>query len=527
MAHKLTLRSRKAKIVPSIPAWRRAISGVRPRLLVWYFLLTTATTLVSLHATRQIFYERLQTRSQDAVRQQAEQFTLMVDKNRLKGSNGAQTLPVLFSRLLSNYAPIHNEYVLMFIGDRLYKTSSALPQNFISAETIKAWRQDGHPARGSVRTPDGRLFNYAIETATLGGETGYVVAIQNASAEFEMVDQSLDRITQVALVVLALCLFIAWIMTGKILDPLKLLTKTAQSITESDMHQRLKIRGHDEIAELGETFNEMLDRLQEAFDSQKEFIKDASHELRTPITVIQGHLEMLKYSTTPTEDTIALLMDELERMARLVNDLLTLAKADHPDFLHPKPEELDWLTEEVYLKARSFSCDRQWKLESKGLSPITVDRQRLTQAMMNLVQNAIRHTRSHDTITLGSAVKENYAYLWVRDTGEGIAPEDQARIFERFARAAQPDQEGHGLGLAIVNAIVVAHGGWVELESRLGHGSTFTLLIPLMPLEDLYEPDSDRRGQPAHQRLLGNWASGPRLQPHDRANRQSRDTSSQ
>jgi len=130
---------------------------------------------------------------------------------------------------------------------------------------------------------------------------------------------------------------------------------------------------------------------------------------------------MLKYHPDRQQETIALVMDELNRMSRLVNDLL-LAKAERADFLNPKLEELDWLTEELYLKARALES-RDWRLESKGLSPV-VDRQRLTQAV-NLVQNAVRHTHNGDTITLGSSVRDECAYIWVRDTGEGIAPEDQ------------------------------------------------------------------------------------------------------
>ena len=234
--------------------------------------------------------------------------------------------------------------------------------------------------------------------------------------------------------------------------------------------------------------NEMLDRLQLAFDSQQRFLRDVSHELRTPITVIGGHLEVLKYRPQEQNETIALVMDELDRMGRLVNDLLLLAKAERFDFLKCKPEELDWFTEEVYLKARTLA-NRSWRLESKGLSPIVVDRQRLTQAIMNLVENAVRHTKDGDRITIGSSVRECYMYFWVKDNGEGIALEDQRRIFERFVRATNRDHirgtqayrqfEGSGLGLSIVQAIVQAHGGSIELESDLGSGSTFTIIIPL------------------------------------------------
>ena len=192
-------------------------------------------------------------------------------------------------------------------------------------------------------------------------------------------------------------------------------------------------------------------------------------------------------------------------MNRLVNDLLLLTKAERPDFLILKPEDLDWLTEEIYFKARSLTCDRHWQLEAKGLYPAVMDRQRFSQAVMNLVQNAVRHTQAGDTIALGSIVTEGEFKFWVRDTGEGIAPQDQAKIFERFVRATNNNRqfEGAGLGLSIVSAIVQAHGGRVDLTSELGQGSTFTLIIPLEPsLERLetnrHESYPHRRRQSSH-----------------------------
>jgi signal transduction histidine kinase len=481
-------------------SWLKLFAQIRPRLLGWYFLLTAAMTLTSLYATRQIFYHNVETRSQEALNQQVEQFRLMVAKNRLKTVQKATTLDVLFGRLITNYATVRNEYVLMFTGDQLTIAQPQLPPNFIPTETLRHWKTLNQPHQGNLTTPDRQHWRFAIEPVELSGQQGYIIAVHNVSADFGQIDRSLSGVTKVVLLTLGAGSLLAWILIGRVLAPLKLLTKTAQSISESDMHQRIPVKGQDEIAELSTTFNEMLDRLQTAFDSQKEFLKDASHELRTPITVIQGHLELLKYSANPTQETIPLLMDELDRMTRLVNDLLVLAKADHPHFLRLRAEELDWLTEELYLKARSLAT-RRWNLESKGLSPIMVDRQRLTQAVMNLVQNAIRHTSEHDTITLGSSVKSDYLYLWVRDTGEGIAPEQQQRIFERFARATRPEHdrgtplEGHGLGLAIVSAIAHAHNGWVELESQPHQGATFTLVLPLAApttVPHLYESHSYR-----------------------------------
>ncbi|MEL6461168.1 MAG: HAMP domain-containing sensor histidine kinase [Cyanobacteria bacterium J06621_15] len=228
---------------------------------------------------------------------------------------------------------------------------------------------------------------------------------------------------------------------------------------------------------------------------------------------MQGHLEILKYRPEKQTETIELVTDELNRMSRLVNDLLLIAKAEQPSFLRIKPEELDWFTEELYFKSQGLA-KRNWRLESKGLSPVEIDRGRLTQAVMNLVQNAIRHTQESDTIALGSTVREDYVYLWVRDTGEGIATEFQQRIFDRFARASDADRyspgEGAGLGLSIVEAIAKAHNGWVELDSNLGIGSTFTIVFPLTE-DTANEPNSHSRRQPPHSRVYRSGITSSRI----------------
>ena len=306
---------------------------------------------------------------------------------------------------------------------------------------------------------------------------------------------------------------IAWITAGRVLFPLRQVTEAAREITQTDMSKRIPVAGNDEIAELSLTFNAMLNRLQSAFESQQEFLKDAGHELRTPITIVQGHLEILKYRPEKQNETIELVTDELNRMNRLVSDLLLIAKAEQPHFLRIKPEELDWFTEELYFKAQAIA-KRNWRLESKGLSPVAIDKGRLTQAVMNLVQYAIRHTQEGDTIALGSAVREDYAYLWVRDTGEGIAPENQERIFHRFARASDGDRyspgEGAGLGLSIVEAIATAHNGWVELDSALGVGSTFTIVFPLTE-DTANEPNSHSRRQSPRSRVYQSRITSARI----------------
>ncbi|MBD3884048.1 HAMP domain-containing protein [Phormidium tenue FACHB-886] len=509
--------------------WRQALFSVRTRLLLWYFFLASCTATISISAAYRIYCEAISTRADSAIDRQLDQFELYVETKRQVNKLPTTTAGVL-DGFLKNYAPTNNEYVITLLNGKFHSYQSYANQPITllqqRPDMIAKWSQisSRHSDSLSIRE---QHFRYAVVPFRLSGDLpGTVVVLYNSTFDFQQGRQALLYLIRDVLIFLVISFVLAWITVGRVLFPLRLVTKTAQSITESDMTQRIPVRGKDEIAVLTATFNDMLNRLQTAFDSQKEFLKDVSHELRTPVTVIQGHLETLKYHPETQEETIALLMDELERMSRLVNDLLLLAKTEHPDFLHFRPEELDWLTEELYLKSRPLA-DRKWQLESKGLSPIVVDRQRITQAVMNLVQNAIRHTEAGDTITLGSAVKENHAYLWVRDTGEGIAPEDQQRIFERFVRATNCDTmpgkrarrfEGHGLGLSIVQAIAYAHGGWVELSSRLGYGSTFTIVILLEPalISASYESDSDRRRQSPHQLLPGDRTSSKRLYHHRR-----------
>lgn len=502
--------------------WQRVFNGVRFRILVWYFLLAGCTVLISILATREIFCERLKMRIDESLIQEVDRFNVLADEHNLNVNRASTSeLSFLFDKFLESYVQIDNEYIFTLLDGNFYKSNTQLMPEFITQNNhiLNQWAAEKKSEPIHLVTAQGHRLIYRVEQVGLCSKSrGSVVVIRDYTSDYQTSTEAIFLVIKVTFVILLLFSWLAWFTAGRVLSPLRSLIQTAQSITESDMTQRISVKGKDEIAQLSNTFNEMLDRLQFAFASQQEFLKDAGHELRTPITVIQGHLELLSLRPDKQDKIIALVIDELSRMNRLVNDLLLLAKTERPDFLNPKPEELDWLTEEFYVKARAIA-PRNWRLESKGLSPIFVDRQRLTQAVMNLVQNAVRHSKEGDTITLGSTVRNDYAYFWVRDTGEGIAPEDQERIFERFVRATQTDRysegEGAGLGLSIVQAIAHAHGGWVELESTLGYGSTFMIVLPLTGQSKLEqdEPHSHRRRQPSHQRISRSRIASTRV--HD------------
>jgi len=277
---------------------------------------------------------------------------------------------------------------------------------------------------------------------------------------------------------------LAFLAAGRVLAPLRQVTDTARSITETDLTGRIAVEGNDEIAELARTFNAMLARLQEAFETQKQFISDAGHELRTPITVIRGHLELLGDDPEERAEVIEIVTDELDRMSRLVDDLLLLAKARRPDFLRLEDVDLDVLTEELLAKATALA-PRDWRLEAIGAGRLSGDRQRLVQAVMNLARNAAEHTAEGDRIGLGSELRPGEARIWVSDSGPGVPAGERELIFERFVRAEHGGRnaEGAGLGLAIARAVVVAHGGHIEVGGRDGQGATFTIVVPTEPPE--------------------------------------------
>jgi signal transduction histidine kinase len=267
-------------------------------------------------------------------------------------------------------------------------------------------------------------------------------------------------------------------VAGQILAPVRMVRRAAAEITEQDLTRRITVAGRDDVAGLAEQFNAMLDRLEQAFTMQRQFADDASHELRTPITIVRGHLEVMGDDPAERAEVVRLCVDELDRMSRIVSDLLVLAIAERPDFVRPQRVELAELTSEVDAKVRALAA-RSWRLEAIAEGTMVLDPQRITQAVVQLAQNAVQHSGDGDEIRLGSALREGKASFWVTDTGPGVSDRDVERIFQRFVRGGGDHRGGAGLGLAIVAAIAGAHGGSVTVASTPGHGATFAVELPV------------------------------------------------
>jgi heavy metal sensor kinase len=294
-----------------------------------------------------------------------------------------------------------------------------------------------------------------------------------------------------ALIAMVLAAIVGWLVFGQALGPLELVTEAATQITRADdLSRRIPQAGRrdDEVGQLIEAFNQTLSRLEGLFTAQRRFLADVSHELRTPLTVIKGNVGLMRRFSSVDEESLTGIETEVDRLTRMVGDLLLLAQAESGKIpLDLKPVELDTVLLEVFQQLRVLAGEKlQVKLVEIDQVAVTGDRDRLKQVLLNLGGNAIKFTPSGGQITLGLYKTEDQARVVVSDTGPGIKPEDLPHIFERFYRGEKSrtrprsESSGFGLGLSIAYWIVRNHGGRIEVDSKLGQGTTFAVWLPLL-----------------------------------------------
>lgn len=346
----------------------------------------------------------------------------------------------------------------------------------------------GLPRTVRTSVTEYRLVAVPVRLDTDPDVTGLFVVASDRTAQNAGVWGIFLTYSVVGLVALAVTSLVAWFVVGRMLRPVRVLRDTVRRVTESDLSERIEVTGKDDLADLAASVNSMLERLERAFGSQRELLDDVGHELRTPLTIVRGHLELLDPADeTDVRATQSLALDELDRMQRLVDDLVTLATADRPDFVRRAPVDVGRLTDDVLEKARGLG-ERRFVVVSRADVMADVDAQRVTQAWLQLLANAVRFSAPGSTVRLGSEVSDGRLLVWVRDEGPGVPPEEEERIFERFHRGqADRVQHGAGLGLPIVAAIAAAHGGRVHVEHPppgAGPGVGFVLDLPAVGLVD-------------------------------------------
>jgi signal transduction histidine kinase len=347
---------------------------------------------------------------------------------------------------------------------------------------------DSPPGSAIRELPDAGNVRLLVRDVTRNGR---LVARLGVGEPTAATDRSRDVVLDAFLLAGGLAIVVALggglFVASRVASPLRRMAAVATQVDAGDMGPRMAVsEGHArEVKVLGDAFDHMLNRLQSAFDRQAGFVADASHELRTPLTVISGQIEVLGLEQQPDPAEIhrvaRLVREEVQRMARLVDDMLLLAQAGETTFLHPGtidvPEFLDELA-----AGMSAGLGRTIEIGARPAVKVQADRDRVTQALRNLLRNAVAHTQGR--VVLAAEVADGRLRFTVDDDGPGIPEDQRRRIFDRFHRIAadrRPAEGGAGLGLPIAQAIAEAHGGraWAG-TSALG-GARLVIELPLQP----------------------------------------------
>jgi len=410
-----------------------------------------------------------------------------------------ESVAEMIELFLSRNVPDDDELLVGWWDDEAQKSSptssDGLARDPAFEELVRSHMDTGGTDR--MDTPNGPAA-VTVQPVTNGSDTGALVVVTFVDQTRADLYATMRTYTIVALLALFTITALAAWQSGRLLAPLRTLRETAEEISETDLSRRLPESGNDDISALTHTVNAMLARLEQAFVGQRQFLDDVGHELKTPLTVLRGHLELLD-PDDPAEvaATRVLLLDEIDRMSRLVGDLILLAKSGRPDFLTPAPVSLERLTHTLLAKARGLA-ERSWRLDEAGEAIVAMDEQRITQAVLQLADNAVKHTHHGDEIALGSAYDGHRVRLWVRDTGAGVPAGDRERIFERFGRSdVRSEDEGFGLGLSIVHAIADAHAGTVTVEDAEPTGARFVITLPpVLPADEVEDSVEGRDAWP-------------------------------
>jgi signal transduction histidine kinase len=344
---------------------------------------------------------------------------------------------------------------------------------------------------------------YRVLSLPLATELGPVGVLQIA-VNLSIVDLTQQILLRVVSIITILSMLVAsvlsWMITGRALSPLAVVTKVATKITNADDLQRripTQNLSNDEVGLLINAFNATLERLEQLFNIQRRFTADVSHELRTPLTVIKGNVGLMRRIKEFDEESLNSIENEVDRLTRLVGDLLLLSQADSGQLpLKTDLVSMDTIFLEVFQQMLILAGDRL-TLNLNEIDQILVigDPDRLKQVLVNLIGNAINYTPNGGAVNLSLTKADGLCLLEIQDNGPGIPEEDLPHIFERFYRGEKSrtrhERSGFGLGLPIANWIIRNHGGKIEYHSVIGQGTTFTVILPLATAYQGYLPEDD------------------------------------
>ena len=417
--------------------------------------------------------------------------------SRLAGGHASSAQ--LIETYLSHEVPEANEVLVGVIDDRLvFQQLDSLARPDVDARAFSPMVRSIVIGDESSGITDGIHWG----KITVPSESGldYVVVLVSTEQVYADLNRQTLIFAGLGLISLSLAAAIAWVISSRIIAPVRQVAHVAERISQSNLTTRVPVHGDDEVAQLARTFNHMMDRIDEAYRAQRQFIDDAGHELRTPITIVRGNLELLDTATPEErERSLELCISELDRMTRMVNDLLTLAIAESADsdFLNIEEVDLSQLTIDIDDKAHMLTNGRS-EVVGIGEGTIACDPARITEAVLEFVRNAAKYSPQDSPIHITSSIDGTHARFSVTDFGPGVEKSQQEALFQRFHRGTLEKKEqpqgnkavpgsgskGAGLGLSIVQAIAQAHGGRVIISSPEGaenksQGATFGIEIPI------------------------------------------------
>ena len=344
-------------------------------------------------------------------------------------------------------------------------------------------------AFGMLATPEQRWRIYVLPIHQNSAIVGYLETLTPLGRLDASIQAYRALLLGLGVAGLAASLLGGWAIAGGALRPIASMTETAGTITQSrDLSHRIPTsQQQDELGRLATTFNAMLASIETAYQAQQRFVSDASHELRAPLTAIQGNLELLRrhpeMPVTERSEALAEVERETNRLTRLVADLLALARADAGVTLQRRPVDLDAVVLDTFRTARQLAAGQELALHPFEPVQVAGDEDRLKQLVLILIDNALKYTPTGGRVTLGLRRGTDVAEILVHDSGVGIAPDDLPHVFERFYRADPArgrDPGGTGLGLPIARWIARHHGGDVTLESAPGQGTAAIIRLPAL-----------------------------------------------
>lgn len=464
-----TLRSWRARAAS-------ALSTLRVRLVLWYVALLTLIMLALCLILDASLAARLRQQLDTELGSTAQQLaaTLDVQNGQLRLAENADNLAA-------------GTVIALYSADGRHLLSGGIPSILAPPMPARVAGTDNGETLQTVVDSHGQRWRVLLQPVTDGQKNRGLILVARSEEDIDNTLQQLVLLEAIGIpAVLLLAIGGGLFLADRALGPIDRITRTAAAIGEQDLSRRLALPPRqDEVGRLAATLDGMLDRLDRAFRRQRQFTADASHELRTPLTIIRSRAEVAldrPRSVREYQETLSVIRDEATRLGHLVAELLTLARADaQEEQLSRELLPLDELVSAVVDQLVPLAETQQVSLCRGTVESVQVvgDSTRLAQLLINLIDNAVKHTPARGSVRVDLLRRGSWLHLVVQDTGSGIAAEHIPHLFERFYRVDPArGRGGAGLGLAICDWIARAHGGQIQVESVVGQGSTFRVLLP-------------------------------------------------